>query len=73
MIDDLKPEVSSEYIAELIVDLPISQKTESNDANVCNIVLRTGNSLLKKKGSEVNSHLKEFCKERNLYLIGNTK
>ena len=64
---DLNSEVSSNSIAEPIVDLAVSQKTESNDVSVSNIVLRTDNSLLNQKGNEVNSHLEDLCKERNLF------
>ena len=71
--NDLNSEVSSKSIVESIVDLAMSLKTESNDVSVSNIVLRTDNSLLNQKGSEVNSHLKHLCEERNLYLIDNTK
>ena len=46
-------------------------KTESNNVSVSNIVLRTDNSLSNQKQYEVNSHLKDLCEERNLYLIGN--
>ena len=51
----------------------MSPKTESKDVSVSNIVLRTDNPLLKQKGGDVNSHLKDLCEERNLYLIDNTK
>ena len=71
--NDLNSEVSPKSIAESIVDLAMSLKTESNDVSVSNIILRTDNSLLNQKGCEVNSHLKNLCEERNLYLIGNTK
>ena len=71
--NDLNSEVSSKSIAESIEDLVMSLKTESNDVSVSNIVLRTDNSLLNQKGSEVNSHLKDLCEERDLYLIDNTK
>ena len=42
-------------------------------ASVSNIVLRTDNSPLNQKGSEVNSHLKDLFEEKYLYLIDNTK
>ena len=71
--NDLNSEVSPKSIAESIVDLAMSLKTESNDVSVSNIILRTDNSLLNQKGCEVNSHLKNLCEERNLYLIDNTK
>ena len=71
--NDLNLEVSSKSIAELIVDLAMSLKTESNNVSVSSIILRTDNSLLNQKRSEVNSHLKHPSEERNLYLIENTK
>ena len=71
--NDLNSEVPPKSIAKSIVDLAISLKTESNDVSVSNIILRTDNSLLNKKGCEFNSHLKDLCEERNLYLIGNKK
>ena len=64
--NDLNSEASPKSIAESIVDLAMSLKTESNDVSVSNIILRTDNSLLNQKGCEVNSHLKDFCEERNL-------
>ena len=51
----------------------MSLKIISNDLSVSNIVLRTDNPLLNHKGCEVNSHLKDLCVERNLYLIDSTK
>ena len=44
--NDLNSEVSSNSIAESIVDLAVSLKTESNDVSVSNIFVRTGNSYL---------------------------
>ena len=70
---DLNSEESPKSIAESIVDLAMSLKTESNDVCVSNIILRTDNSLLNQKGCEGNSHLKDLCEERNLYLLDNTK
>ena len=64
--NDLNLEKSSKSIAELIVDFAMSLKTESNYVSV-------SNSLLNQKGSEVNSHFKDLCKDRNLYLIDNIK
>ena len=71
--NDLNLEMSPKQIAESIVDLAMSLRTESNNVSVSNIILRTNNSLLNQKGCEVNSHLKDLCEERNLYLIDNTK
>ena len=71
--NDLNLGVSSKSVAESIVDLAMFLKTESNDVRVSNVVLRTDNSLLNHKRSEVNLHLKHLCEERNLFLIDNTK
>ena len=71
--NDLNSEVSSQTIAESIVDLSKSLKTESNYASISNIVFRTDNPLLNQKESEVNLHLKYLCEEGNLYLIHNIK
>ena len=70
--NDLNSELSSKLV-ELIVDLAMCRKTESNDVRLSNIILRTDNCLLNQKRCEVNTHLKEFRKERNLYLIDNSK
>ena len=71
--NNLNSEVSSKSIAESIVYLTMTLKTESNNVSVSNIVLRTDNSLSNQKQYEVNSHLKDLCEERNLYLIENTE
>ena len=65
--------MSSKSIAESIIDLPMSLKTESNDVSVSNIIFRTDNPILKQKGCDINSHLKDLCGERKLYLIDKTK
>ena len=66
-------EVSSESVAESIKDLAIFLKTESNDVSLSNTVLRTDNLLLNQKGCEVNSHLKDLCEKKNVFLIDNAK
>ena len=71
--NNLNIEVLSKSITESIADLAMSLKRESNDVNVSNIVLRTDNPLLNQNGCEINLHLKDLCKERNLYLIDNPK
>ena len=71
--NDLSSEVSSKSIEESIGDLAMSLKTESDDVSVSNIILRTDNSLINQNVSEVNSHFKNLCEKRNLYLMDNTK
>ena len=45
--------LKSKSVAKLIAGLAMSLKTESNDVSVYNIILRTDNLLLNKKGYEV--------------------
>ena len=41
--------------------------------SVSTIILRGDNKKLNEKGCEVNSHIKELCKEKNIYVIDNSK
>ena len=45
--------MSSKSVTESIGNSAMSLKTESNDADVSNIILRIDNSLLNQKGCEV--------------------
>ena len=47
-------------------------KGENCDVIISDIILRTDNKKFSQKGQEVNTHLKDMCKEKNIYLIGNT-
>ena len=47
-------------------------KGENCDVSMSNIILRTDNKKFSQKGQEVNTHLKDMCKEKNIYLIDNT-
>ena len=42
------------------------------DVIISNIILRTDQKKLSQKGQEVNTRLKDACKEKNIYLIDNT-
>ena len=48
-------------------------KSEKCDVTVSEIILRTDKPYLNKKGNEVNTHLKEMCKEKNIFLIDHGK
>ena len=48
-------------------------KSESQDVSVSNIIVPNDIDTLKKKGCEVNAIFTDFCKEKNIYLIDNTK
>ena len=47
-------------------------KGENCDVSISNIILRTDNKKFGQKGLEVNTHLKDICKEKNIYLIDDT-
>ena len=59
--------------ANEIVNLAYKLKTESHDVSASTIILRGDNIKLNEKGCEVNSHLKELSKEKNIYLNDNSK
>ena len=71
--NNLNTRRSPELIAISIVDLARTLKGNSRDVIVSNIIVRTDNSNLNKKGCEVNAHLTEMCKERKLNLINYSK
>ena len=62
-----------EVIEKSIIDLASTLKSESQDASVSNIIVPNDSDTLNKKGCEVNAILTELCKEKNIYLIDNTK
>ena len=43
-----------------------------SDVSISNSILRTDNKKFSQTGQEVNTHLKDMCKEKNIYLIDNT-
>ena len=62
-----------ELIAKSIIDLALTLKSGSHDVSVSSIIVRNDSDALNKKGCEVNAILTELCKEKNIYLIDNTK
>ena len=48
-------------------------KSESHDVTVSNIIVRNDSDTLNKKEWKLNAALAELCKEKNIYLIDNTK
>ena len=71
--NDLCLDRSPELIAKYIIDLALTLKSESHDVSVSNIIERNDSDTLNKKGCEVNAILMELCKEKNIYLIDNSK
>ena len=70
--NDLCLERSSELIAKSIIDLVLTWKYQSHDVSVSNTVVRNDSDTLNKKGCEMNV-LMEMCREKNIYLIDNSK
>ena len=70
--NDLILDINLQDIAISIVNLAFSMKDENCDVSMSNIILRTGNKKFSQKCHEVNTHLKDMCKEKNIYLIDNT-
>ena len=71
--NDLCLDRTPELIAKSIMDLALSLKSESHDTSVSNIIVRNDSDSLNKKWWEMNAILTELCKEKNIYLIENTK
>ena len=63
--NDLILERTSQDIATSIVNLVFSVNGKDFDTSMSNIVLRPNN--------KVNTHLKDMYKEKNIYMIDNTK
>ena len=69
--NDLASNQKSNEKATSVIDLASSVKGESRDVSISSIILRTDDKQLHEKGGEVNDHLTEKCKAKNLYLIDN--
>ena len=64
--NDLSSEKCSMETTESIINLAFKLKNEIHDVSVSTIILRTDNKKLNEKGMEVNLHLKELSKEKNI-------
>ena len=71
--NDLSSEKCSMEIAKSIINLACRLKNEIHDVSVSTIILRTDDKKLNEKGMEVNLHLKELSKEKNIFLIDNSR
>ena len=71
--NELNLDLQSKSIAESMVNLAMSLKTELNVVSISSIILRTDKPNLNEKESEVNVHVKELYEEKNIYLIDNKK
>ena len=71
--NDLSSGKCAVEIAESILKLVCRLKNEIHDVSVSTIILRTDDKKLNEKGMEVNLHLKELSKEKNIFLIDNSR
>ena len=55
-----------------IINLECRLINETHDVSVSTIILRTDDKKLNEKEMEVNLHLKELIKEKNISLIDNS-
>ena len=60
-------------IAESIINLACRLKNEIHDVSVSTIILRLDDKKLNEKEMEVNLHLKELSKEKNISLIDSSR
>ena len=65
--NDLSSEKSSMEIAESIINLASRLKNGMHDVSVSTIILWTDDKKLNEKGMEINFHLKELSKEKNIF------
>ena len=60
-------------ISESKINLACRLKKEIHGVSVSTIILGTDDKKSKEKGMEVNLHLKELSKEKNIFLIDNSR
>ena len=68
--NDLSPKKSSK---ESIINMACQLKNEIHDVSVSTIILRTDDKKWNEKGMKVNLYLKELSKEKNIFLIHNSR
>ena len=71
--NDLSPDKSPMEIAQSIINLTCQLKNEIHDVNLSTIILRTDDKKFNEKGVEANLHLKELSKEKNIFLLDNSR
>ena len=70
---DLSSEKCSMEIVESIINLSCQLENEIHDVSVSTTILRTDDKKLNEKEMKVNVHLKELIKEKNIFLIDNSR
>ena len=69
--NDLNSDRPSDLIAKFIIDMAIILKKNSQNVSVSNVIMR--NDKFNEKAMEVNGYLKQFCTEKNIFLIDHAK
>ena len=69
--NDISTNKQPEPMGKSIVELALSVKTNSCDVTLSEITV--GNDSHQRKVVETNRHLKELCKEKNIFLIQHDK
>ena len=69
--NDLNTNRVSNLIAKSVIDLAITIKGNPQNVTISNIIMRNDN--LNDQAMEVNGHLKQFCIEKNIFLIDRRK
>ena len=69
--NDLNSDRPSDLIAKFIIDMAITLKKNSQNVSVSNVIMR--NDKFNEKAMEVNGYLKQFCTEKNIFLIDHAK
>ena len=71
--NDLSSKKSSMEIAESIINMACQLKNEIHDVSVSTIILRTDDKNWNENGMTVNLCLKELSKEKNIFLMHNSR
>ena len=65
--NDLGSDKSPTEIGKSIINLACQLKNEKHDVSVLTIIIRADDKKVNDKGIQVNLHLKELCKEKNIF------
>ena len=69
--NDLISDSAPAEVARKVFDM--AGKSDTYDVTISELIIRMDNPDLEKKRIEVNTHLKEICKEKNIFLIDHGK
>ena len=70
---DLISDSAPTEVARKVFDIAGRLKSDTCDVTISELIIRMDNLDLDKKRIEVNTHLKEMCQEKNIFLIDHGK